>query len=158
MLGTFLRTIILCQRFEITSRDERVGFVDKLLETLRVECVGSFVEYVFSKGVFLYWLITRDGLQDRTSYQVGGLRVVLGYESDLCILCGGYAYGKCGVMRMYVCGCGPSVGPPGAHSGVLLAVLRGLGFFSFYAPLARRTYTQNTPHPEALITGRQYAT
>ena len=75
--------------------------MDKLLETLRVECVASFVEQVFSRGVFLYWLITRDGLQDRTSYQVGGLFVVLGYESDLCILCGGYAYGKCGVMSMY---------------------------------------------------------
>ena len=94
--------------------------MNKLLETLRVECVGSFVEYVFSRGVFLYWLITRDGLQDRTSYQVGGLFVVLGYESDLCILCGRYAYGKW--CDEYVCGCGPSVGPPGAHSGVLLAL------------------------------------
>ena len=38
----------------------------------------------------------RQGLQDRTSYQVGGLFVVLGCESDLCILCGGYACGNYG--------------------------------------------------------------
>ena len=49
------------------------------------------------------------------------LFVVLGCESDLCILCGGYAYGKRG-CNGYVCGCGPSVGPPGTHSGVLLAL------------------------------------
>lgn len=61
-------------------------------------------------------MIAREGLQDRTSYQVGGLFVVLGYESDLCILCGGYAYGKYGCEGM--CAVVVQVRGPREHTAV----------------------------------------